>query len=114
MLQHRRAEETEAIEGSGSLSTLSQTKIHPLNMYPLDFISRVYTFEITDGRTIEGVLIAIDDQSNLLVTNATETYNSNSNLYHKRELGLVSIRKNTIKKVSMLRKDFNDLKPGII
>lgn len=79
-------------------------------MEPVDLISHSYVFEITDGRIIEGILIAIDDQSNLLVTNATEAYNNNENYYHKRELGLVSIRKSTIKKVSMSSKDLKKLK----
>lgn len=75
---------------------------YSIEMEPIDLISRSYTFDITDGRIIQGILIAIDDQSNLLVTNATESKDN-----HYRELGLVSIRRNTIKKVSVSLKDYN-------
>jgi small nuclear ribonucleoprotein (snRNP)-like protein len=73
-------------------------------MEPLDFISRSFVFNITDGRTIEGILIAIDDQSNLLVTNATESKDN-----HRRELGLVSIRKETIDKISITKKEYKEI-----
>lgn len=79
-------------------------------MKPVDLISHSYIFEITDGRIIRGILIAIDDQSNLLVTNAIESYISRSNYNHKREIGLVSIRKHTIKRVKMVSNELNDLK----
>lgn len=71
---------------------------------PLDLISHSYTFDITDGRVIQGVLIAIDDQSNLLVTNAVETCGS-----HHRELGLVSIRRNTITRVLTTEREYSSI-----
>ena len=71
---------------------------------PLDLISHSYTFDITDGRAIQGVLIAIDDQSNLLVTNAVETCGS-----HHRELGLVSIRRNTIARVLTTEREYSSI-----
>lgn len=71
---------------------------------PLDLISQSYTFNIIDGRVIQGILIAIDDQSNLLVTNAIESFND-----HQRELGLVSIRRNTIDKVFVTEKEYKNI-----
>lgn len=71
-------------------------------MNSLDLISRTYTIIISDGRIIRGVLIAIDDQSNLLVNNASELFND-----HHRELGLVSIRKNIIEKISVSETEYN-------
>lgn len=68
---------------------------------PPHLISHTYVFNITDGRVIQGVLIAIDDQSNLLVTNAVETFGD-----HQRELGLVSIRRDTIDKVLTTEREY--------
>lgn len=74
------------------------------SIQPLDLISQSYTFNIIDGRVIRGILIAIDDQSNLLVTNATESFND-----HQRELGLVSIKRNTIDKVFVTEKEYKNI-----
>ncbi|GME77187.1 unnamed protein product [Ambrosiozyma monospora] len=68
---------------------------------PLDMISMHYRFEITDGRIITGLLISIDDQSNLLVTEATE-YNGSG---LARELGLVAIPKTTIQNIGVDKKE---------
>lgn len=70
----------------------------------LQLIAREYVFDIKDGRSVCGILVAIDDQSNLLVSNAREIYNT-----HNRELGSVSIRKNTIDKISVSKHDYADL-----
>lgn len=72
------------------------------NCDPIDLISQNYVFHIKDDRVITGILIAIDDQSNLLVTNATESFDDS----HHRELGLVSIKRDTIEKVFMTEKDY--------
>lgn len=87
------------------MTVSSQTSISTImsTLEPLDLISQTYTFHITDGRVIKGILIAIDDQSNLLVTNATE-----SSFDHHRELGLVSIKRDTIDKVFVSEKDYNN------
>lgn len=71
---------------------------------PIDLVSHSYTFQIVDGRSITGVLIAIDDESNLLVTNAQESDNHG----HFRELGLVSIKRDTIAKVYMTEAEYKD------
>lgn len=73
-------------------------------MEPVDLISRTYTIKISDGRIIKGVLIAIDDQSNLLVNNASESHGE-----HYRQLGLVSIRKNIIDKISVSKTEYNTI-----
>ncbi|GMM29860.1 hypothetical protein DAMA08_026050 [Martiniozyma asiatica (nom. inval.)] len=72
-------------------------------MEPQDLINHHYSFQIIDGRCISGDLLAIDDQSNLLVTNAVESVNEKS-----RVLGLVSIRQSTISKV-FIKKETLDL-----
>lgn len=74
-------------------------------MEPIDLVSKEYTFNITDGRVINGILIAIDDQSNLLITNATEAKGEG----HFRELGLVSLKRETIEKVYMTKQEYQSI-----
>ena len=80
-------------------------------MSPIDLISRPYTFAIADGRSIHGVLIAIDDQANLLVTNAAETTPDGT---HTRQLGLISLRRDTIKSVCVSQADHSALFPRVL
>lgn len=82
--------------------------IHHNTMSPIDLISRPYTFAIADGRSVHGVLIAIDDQANLLVTNAAETTPDGT---HTRQLGLISLRRDTIKSVCVSQADYSALFP---
>ena len=84
---------------------------HHSTMSPIDLISRPYTFAIADGRSIHGVLIAIDDQANLLVTNAAETTPDGT---HTRQLGLISLRRDTIKSVCVSQADYSALFPRVI
>ncbi len=63
-------------------------------LLPEDLISLTYKLEITDGRLLEGILVAVDDQSNLLITNVMETSGD-----IQREMGLVSVPRNSIRKV---------------
>jgi small nuclear ribonucleoprotein (snRNP)-like protein len=85
--------------------------IHHNTMSPIDLISRPYTFAIADGRSIHGVLIAIDDQANLLVTNAAETTPDGT---HTRQLGLISLRRDTIKSVCVSQADHSALFPRVL
>ncbi len=64
------------------------------SLKPIDLISQKYRIELTDGRSLEGLLIAIDDQGNLLVSNVTEVNDG-----VRRQIGLVSIRRKCMKKV---------------
>mgnify|MGYP003362809075 CR=1 FL=1 len=72
---------------------LQQLKMDP-SLRPIDLISQRYRIELTDGRSLEVLLIAIDDQGNLLVSDVNET-----NGGVQRQVGLVSIRKKYMKKI---------------
>lgn len=72
-------------------------------MQPEDLISRQYIVDTTDGRQIVGILLALDDQGNLLLTNTTEQ------TPHMRELGLISVRKQSISKISLSKNDYNSM-----
>lgn len=74
-------------------------------MEPVDLISHQYRFDISDGRRISGILIAIDDQSNLLITNATEAAPTG----HTRELGLVSIRRSTVDRIWVSKQEHGQI-----
>ncbi|ODV84291.1 hypothetical protein CANARDRAFT_200983 [[Candida] arabinofermentans NRRL YB-2248] len=71
-------------------------------LHPIDLISLPYKLHITDGRILSGILISIDDQSNLLVSNVLET---NGDI--TRELGLVSVPKSTISKIYVDDNEWN-------
>lgn len=72
---------------------------------PIDLISLPYQFKLTDGRWLNGVLIAIDDQGNLLVSDAVETSGKVT-----RNIGLVSVPKSAIVKVYTDQHSWNMLK----
>ncbi|CAH2449381.1 Hypothetical protein PP7435_CHR3-1776 [Komagataella phaffii CBS 7435] len=76
-------------------------------LHPTDLISLPLRVSITDGRQIKGILIALDDDCNILLSNAVELRNENGK-WMSRELRLVSIRKFTISKIEADSSSYND------
>ncbi|GME99157.1 unnamed protein product [[Candida] boidinii] len=83
---------------------------------PIDLISVPFKFQIKDGRLLSGVLIAIDDCSNLLVTDVEEEIivlepsadgSKKTEERHLRRLGLMSIPRDTITKILIKDSEFN-------
>lgn len=64
----------------------------------MDFISKELSLKTTDGRQIRGVLLAVDHQANLLLTNAAEFHPETQK---SREIGLVSVPKCAISTISV-------------
>lgn len=71
---------------------------------PMDYISLPLRISITDGRIVTGVLLAIDDESNLLLTNVYEYMAGN-----QRDLGMVSVPRKTILKVEASSDEYSKL-----
>lgn len=71
---------------------------------PKDYISLPLRISIIDGRIITGVLLAIDDESNLLMTNV---YEFKAEI--QRDLGMVSVPRKTILKVEASSDEYRKL-----
>ncbi|KAG7882947.1 hypothetical protein KL905_001649 [Ogataea polymorpha] len=70
-------------------------------MLPIDLISLPYQIVLVDNRQLDGILMAIDDQRNLLLSDVYEHSGSQT-----RHLGLVSVPKNTIKSVLVDKNEY--------
>ncbi|CDK29749.1 unnamed protein product [Kuraishia capsulata CBS 1993] len=71
---------------------------------PIDYISLPFRVTVVDGRVLEGRLLAIDDESNLLVTDVKEHTGEET-----RDLGLVSVPRKTIVKLEVEEKEYGDM-----
>ncbi|ODV97211.1 hypothetical protein PACTADRAFT_1786 [Pachysolen tannophilus NRRL Y-2460] len=76
----------------------------------VDYISLPFKIEIVNSRTVKGVLIAVDDQSNLLISDATEYYHDDENSLRHRNIGLVCVPKAAIVKVEVDRLEYEKTK----
>ncbi|KAH3664962.1 hypothetical protein OGATHE_003777 [Ogataea polymorpha] len=66
-----------------------------------NLISLPYQIVLVDNRQLDGILMAIDDQRNLLLSDVYEHSGSQT-----RHLGLVSVPKNTIKSVLVDKNEY--------
>jgi small nuclear ribonucleoprotein (snRNP)-like protein len=84
-------------------------------LQPKDLIGLTLRVEITDSRVLTGVLLALDNRPNLLLTNVSES--SQQRLLSKpndlqtvtRSLGLVSVPYETIKTVKVATSEVEKL-----
>lgn len=72
---------------------------------PESFLGSTVRISLNDLRTLDGVIYAIDPFGNLLLNNTKETSTNkiNPKYTHVREIGLVSVPKDYIQKVYMLK-----------
>lgn len=80
-------------------------------MKPEKFIGAQLRLKLTDLRILDGVLTVVDPFGNLLLTNVFEISEDrlNPTNLHKRELGLVSVPRDTIKTVLVDRRTHKTL-----
>lgn len=72
-----------------------------------DYISLSLRITVVDGRILHGILVAVDDQANLLLTEVVEFFNNQlKDEITQRQIGLVSVPRDTISKIEM---DKNEL-----
>lgn len=66
---------------------------------------------VTDGRVVDGILSAVDCFGNMLLSNVVETSvdKLNSSKFHSRELGLVSVPRQEMKTIKMLKRQLRNL-----
>lgn len=72
---------------------------------PETFVGKTVRISLNDLRVLDGVIYAIDPFGNLLLnsTKETSTDKVNPKFNHVREIGLVSVPKDYIQKVYMLK-----------
>ncbi|KAH3662102.1 hypothetical protein OGAPHI_006283 [Ogataea philodendri] len=70
-------------------------------MLPIDLIALPYQITLKDNRSLQGTLVAIDDQLNLLMANVSEQTGP-----HSRHLGLVSVPKKTIASILVDKSEY--------
>lgn len=74
------------------------------DLTPEKFIGSQFLVELKDGRVLDGVLTVADPFGNLLMSNVYEDNEDNH-----RELGLVSVPRESIEKIFMDPKAFKKL-----
>lgn len=72
---------------------------------PDKYIGAHFTIDLKDKRIVDGVLTAVDPFGNILLSNAFE-----SNEKSRRDIGLVSVPRSTIDKISINEKTYKQLK----
>lgn len=75
-------------------------------MTPDKYIGATLQVDLDDNRVLEGVLTVIDPFGNLLISNTYESSvdRLDPKKLHRRELGLVSIPRKTIRTIKMDRR----------
>lgn len=75
-------------------------------MKPESLIGTTVKIALKDGRVLDGVVTAVDPFGNVLLSNVYESSNDkiDSERLHRRELGLVSVPRESIDEVFMERR----------
>ncbi|KAI5964285.1 uncharacterized protein KGF55_002227 [Candida pseudojiufengensis] len=78
---------------------------------PDKFIGSNFHIKLIDDRILEGILTVIDPFGNLLISNCYETSidKFNSKNLHIREIGLVSVPKETIVNIKIDKKTYKNI-----
>lgn len=81
-------------------------------LHPSKFIGSNLQVELKDGRMLRGVLIVIDPFGNLLLSNVIEKLKDKLNelKMRERDIGLVSVPRDTLVKIEMTEKEYSTIK----
>lgn len=78
------------------------------------YIGAAVTVFLQDDRVLEGTLTVIDPFGNLLLNDVWETSQDklNPNLRHRRDIGLVSVPRPTVRKIGVSRQTYQEIHPS--
>lgn len=82
-----------------------------MTLHPSKYIGSNVYVQLKDHRLLTGILTVIDPFGNLLLSNVIEESKDklNNQAIHKREIGLVSIPKDSLVNIKMDRKEWTKI-----